>query len=55
MYTYVKSSLPKDIIFELGTGIAISFSGMALNVLWKGALHIHIYTGVIYYLKLLLQ
>ena len=40
-YTYVKNSLLKvNRIFELGIGIATSFSGMALNAFWKRALHI---------------
>ena len=30
----------KNIVFELGIGIANSFSGIALNAFWKRALHI---------------
>ena len=38
IYMNVKSSLPKNTIFELGTDTASSCSGMALNAFWKRAL-----------------
>ena len=32
----------QNIIFELGIGIANSFSGMALNAFWKRAVNIYL-------------
>ena len=41
MHIYLcEKLLTKTTIFELGIGMASSFSGMALNTFWKRAVHI---------------
>ena len=37
-------ALYQNTVFNFGIDIASSFSGMALNVFWKRALHMYIYT-----------
>ena len=41
-------ALYQDSIFELGTGIASSFSGMELNAFWERALHLYISIYIIF-------
>ena len=42
IYTYVKIFIKNKKIFELGIGIASSFSRTALNAFWKRALQVHL-------------
>ena len=49
-YTHMWKTLYQSTIFEIGIGIASSFSGMTLKAFWKRAPHIHIHTHIYIYI-----